>query len=154
MSCPHTGKEQKPKGWRMTALVEYLCSMSMDAYTMVRPEHLNHHGYLFGGQLLKWVDEYAWLAAARENPGCKLVTRAMNSIEFVRSAPVGAILRFHVALEERGRTSISYRTEVWCDPASGKHDEYLIFSTAVTFVNVDGDGNKIPLCAASCPDDK
>lgn len=31
----------------------------MENFTLVRPEHLNHHGYLFGGVLLKWVDEYA-----------------------------------------------------------------------------------------------
>lgn len=113
---------------------------------MVRPEHLNQHGFLFGGQLLLWVDEFAWLAAARENPGCKLVTRAMNSIEFVRTAPVGSILRFHIKQEHRGRTSIQYRTEVWCDEGRGE-PEYLMFSTAVVFVNVDAEGKKTPLCS-------
>jgi len=127
--------------------------MSINSFTMVRPEHLNHHGFLFGGQLLKWVDEYAWLAAARENPGCKLVTRAMDSIEFIRSAPVGSILRFHASCESRGKTSVRYRTEVWCDPVGGA-SEYLIFSTAVTFVNVDATGQKIPLCSTACPDSK
>ena len=29
----------------------------MESYKVVRPEHLNHYGYLFGGFLLKWVDE-------------------------------------------------------------------------------------------------
>jgi acyl-CoA hydrolase len=31
----------------------------MDNYTIVRKEHLNHHGYLFGGTLLSRVDEFA-----------------------------------------------------------------------------------------------
>jgi acyl-CoA hydrolase len=40
----------------------------MQTFTTVRPEHLNYHGFLFGGQLLLWVDEFAWMAAARDNP--------------------------------------------------------------------------------------
>ena len=38
----------------------------MDTFTLVRTGHLNHQGNLFGGQLLKWVDEYAWFAATRD----------------------------------------------------------------------------------------
>jgi acyl-CoA hydrolase len=120
--------------------------VSIETFTIVRPEHLNHHGFLFGGQLLLWVDEYAWLAAARENPGCRLVTRAMDSIEFHQAAPVGGILRFDVRQERRGRTSLRYRVDVHCD-APGAVEEVLIFSTTVTFVNVDDRGNKVDLCA-------
>ena len=36
----------------------------MESYKVVRPEHLNHFGHLFGGCLLKWVDEIAWIAAS------------------------------------------------------------------------------------------
>ena len=51
----------------------------MDTFTLVRTEHLNHHGKLLGGQLLKWVVEFAWLAAARDFCGSVLVTRAMDN---------------------------------------------------------------------------
>lgn len=124
--------------------------MGIETFTIVRPEHLNHHGFLFGGQLLLWVDEYAWLAAAREHPGCKLVTRAMDSIEFHQAAPVGGILRFDIRLEHQGRTSLRYRVDVHCD-APGAVTEVLIFSTTVTFVNVDEKGNKIELRCADAP---
>ena len=29
----------------------------MENYNLVRQEHLNHNGYLFGGQMLMWIDE-------------------------------------------------------------------------------------------------
>lgn len=122
-------------------------TMSIQTYAIVRPEHLNHHGFLFGGQLLLWVDEYAWLAAAKENPGCRLVTRAMDSIEFHERAPVGAILRFDVREKRRGRTSLCYAVDVYSDEP-GASAEKLIFSTAVTFVNVGENGMKTELC---CP---
>jgi acyl-CoA hydrolase len=98
------------------------------------------------------VDEYAWLAAARENPACKLVTRALDSIEFVRSAPVGSILRFAIELTHQGNTSLRYKTTVWC-MIPGEREEYQIFSTIVTFVNVDEKGCKIPICKPECTDE-
>ena len=53
----------------------------MENYKLVLPEHLNHFGDLFGGNLLKWVDESAWIAATREHPGCRFVTIAMDEVD-------------------------------------------------------------------------
>jgi acyl-CoA hydrolase len=116
----------------------------LDNYTIVRPEHLNHHGVLFGGSLLKWVDEYAWLVAARDFPGHKLVTRAMDRIDFHTQVPVGAILRFRILPEKQGETSITYAVEVFADePGAGV--EKLVFTNRVTFVCVDSGGAKCRL---------
>lgn len=116
----------------------------MDNFALVRPEHLSHHGYLFGGALLKWVDEFAWMAASRDFPGCRLVTVAMDRVEFHHPAPNGSILRFHILLKKQGTTSVTYAIDVYAD-APGADDETHIFSTNVTFVRVDEEGNKTPL---------
>ena len=113
----------------------------MDTFTIVRPEHLNHRGSLFGGQLLLWVDEYSWIAAAREFRNRYLVTRGMDSIDFKIPVPNGSILRFHIQLARRGKTSVTYRTEVFADDLIGK-EETLVFSTHITFVSVDEKGQK------------
>ena len=116
----------------------------MENYVLVRPEHLNHHGYLFGGVLLKWVDEFAWLAATREHPACRFVTVAMDRVEFKRPAPSGASLRFHIWQSRLGTTSVTYAVEVFSTPP-GASDEVSIFTTNVTFVRVDQTGKKCPL---------
>jgi acyl-CoA hydrolase len=116
----------------------------LETYTIVRPEHLNHHGVLFGGCLLRWVDEYAWLTAARDFPGHKLVTRAMEQADFHTQVPVGAILRFAILPARQGNTSVSYAVEVYSDEP-GKFGEKLVFTNTVTFVCVDEDGRKRPL---------
>lgn len=116
----------------------------MDTYTLVRPGHLNHHGKLFGGQLLKWVDEYAWLAAARDFCGSILVTRAMDNSEFKYGVPNGSILRFHIEQQRVGTTSALYSVDVYAD-MPGHTEERLIFTNRVTFVAIDEDGNKTPL---------
>ena len=116
----------------------------MDTFTIVRPEHLNHHGYLFGGQLLKWVDEYAWLTAARDFPGNYLVTRALDNIDFKTRVMNGSILRFHIRAWKQGNTSITYSVSVFAD-APGKKEEKQVFSTHITFACVDEHGIKHPL---------
>ena len=113
----------------------------MDNFTIVRPEHLNHHGYLFGGAMLKWVDEYAWLTASRDFPGCTMVTMAMNEIVFRQRVLLGSILRFNVQPRKRGRTSISYIVEVFADE-QGSSVEKKVFTTRVTFVRLDDEGKK------------
>jgi acyl-CoA hydrolase len=113
----------------------------MDLFTLVRPEHLNHHGYLFGGCMLKWVDEYAWLAATRAYPGYSLVTVAMNNIAFEHPVKNGSILRFAMSRERQGTTSVTYAVNVYAD-APGAMEEKHVFVTLVTFACVDAHGMK------------
>ncbi|BCR04109.1 acyl-CoA thioesterase [Desulfuromonas versatilis] len=116
----------------------------MDNFTIVRTEHLNHHGYLFGGALLKWIDEYAWLVASLDFTGCTLVTIAMDDIQFKHRVRNGSILRFSILPQRQGRTSVTYGVEVFADEPGGP-EEKKVFSTTITFVRVDEEGNSQPL---------
>ncbi|MCG5515776.1 MULTISPECIES: acyl-CoA thioesterase [Ectothiorhodospira] len=120
----------------------------MDTFKLVRPEHLNHYGYLFGGFLLKWVDEIAWIAASRDHPGCRFVTVAMNSVEFHKGVHQGTVLRFHSHEHSRGRTSVQYAVSAFADDLESGQEE-PIFSTCVTFVNLDESGEKMPMPGAT-----
>ncbi len=113
----------------------------MDTFNLVLSEHLNHHGYLFGGYMLKWVDEYVWLTASRDFPGNTLVTRAMDRIEFHTRVKNGAILRFHILPERQGTSSICYRVDVFADEP-GAEEEKRVFTNRVTLVCVDESGRK------------
>ncbi len=116
----------------------------METFALVRPEHLNHHGFLFGGALLKWVDEFAWLVASRDYPGCTFVTVAMDDIVFREPVDNGSILRFAILPRRQGRTSVNYSVEVWAD-APGSSHEHRVFSTCITFVRVNAEGRKVDL---------
>ena len=113
----------------------------MENHKLVLPEHLNHYGYLFGGYLLKWVDEYAWIAATLDFPGHNFVTIGLDKVEFKKSVRQGSILRFLVEKIKKGDSSVQYNVNVFCGRGEvGKQD--LIFSTNVTFVSVDKHGGK------------
>lgn len=113
----------------------------MENYKLVRPEHLNHFGYLFGGNLLKWVDEIAWMAATLEFPGCRFVTIGMDRVEFRRSVREGSVLRFDVERLRIGNTSVRYSVNVYNETVKAE-DEKRVFTTSVTFVCLGDDGKK------------
>jgi acyl-CoA hydrolase len=112
----------------------------MESFKLVLPEHLNHYGYLFGGALLQWVDETAYIAAALDYPGSNFVTVAMDRVEFHRSIRQGAILRLEALRERVGTTSVRYRVRVYHGP-----DPEPVFSTQITFVALGPDGAKTPV---------
>lgn len=116
----------------------------MNTYAIVRQEHLNHHGYLFGGQLLKWVDEFAFIVASRDFTGRNMVTRAMDKIDFKTRILPGSILRFSIRPARVGASSAGYVVEVWADEP-GASEEKPVFSVDITFVAVGPDGRKTAL---------
>lgn len=113
----------------------------MQFHTLVRSEHLNHNGNLFGGYMLLWVDEYAYIAAITEYPGARFVTRAMDVVSFTQGVGLGAVLTFDVNSTKVGCTSVTYSVEVTAtELPSGK--QHKVFSTNVTMCNTDENGNK------------
>lgn len=124
--------------------IEEKSSCDMENHKLVLPEHLNQYGYLFGGNLLKWVDEYAWIAASLEYPGCTFVTIGMDKVEFRKSVTEGTILKFLVEKTSKGTTSVQYLVKVFRGESTDS-EKNVIFSTHVTFVRIDEEGRKLPL---------
>ncbi len=118
----------------------------MQNHKLVLPEHLNHYGFLFGGYMLMWKDEVAWIAASLDHPGFRFVTVAMDEVEFRKSVRLGTILQFEVTPERKGRTSVTYSVEVTKEDLESGQKE-VVFTTGVTLVRVDPDGNKLALDA-------
>ena len=119
----------------------------MEHHKLVLPGHMNQHGFLFGGELLQWIDEFAWITATVDYPGLRFVTVAMDNVQFRKGIDVGEVLRFVVERVNVGQTSVRYRVRAHGivrqpDPAT------VLFETTITFVNLDAAGRKAPLPAA------
>ena len=117
----------------------------MNNYIIVRTEHLNQHGFLFGGQMLLWIDEFCWIAAAIDFPDKKLVTRAMGDTTFSRGIPNGSILRFETRQKSVGCSSVTYSCDVYIVD-SKEENKKPVFSTTITFTAVGKDGKKTRIC--------
>jgi len=86
----------------------------MNFYTRkwVKPEDLNPNGTLFGGTLLRWIDEEAVIYAIVQLGNPKVVTKFISEINFVNSAKQGDILELGIEATNFGRTSLTMRCEV------------------------------------------
>ena len=116
----------------------------MITYKLVMPEHINQYGVLFGGNLLKWIDETAWMAVSLDYPGSRFVTIGMDRVEFKKGVTGGSILRFKVTRQRVGTTSVTYAAEVHRREMH-QSEEVEIFTTDITFVRVGEDGAKVPI---------
>ena len=111
----------------------------MKTHRLVMPGDLNQYGFLFGGKMLSWVDEACWIAASLDYPDCSFVTVAMNKVEFLHGVDEGVILEIDCEEAKKGTTSVTYEVHVY----TGREDQSdAIFSTQITFVNVDEGGKK------------
>ncbi|MBC7979695.1 MAG: acyl-CoA thioesterase [Armatimonadetes bacterium] len=114
----------------------------MDTHHLVLPGDLNHYGSLFGGRLLSWVDEAAWIAASIEFPHCQLVTIALDKVEFRHGVRDGSILKINCRQSRKGKTSVTYQVVVTDEKNSPTNP---IFTTHITFVSVNDQGEKRPI---------
>jgi acyl-CoA hydrolase len=111
----------------------------LETHRLVLPGDLNQYGSLFGGRLLSWVDEAAWIAASAELPHCQFVTIAMDKVEFRHGVGDGTILRIACEMTRKGNTSVTYQVRV-TDVRNAP--EVPVFQTNVTFVSVNDRGDK------------
>ena len=102
---------------------------------------MNDQGSLFGGYLLKWIDEVAYITACIEHPGNRFVTIALDNVEFNHPIALGEILRFAVSETRKGNTSVAYLVEVFGEKVAPS-PETILFATHITFVNLDNSGKK------------
>jgi len=116
----------------------------MNHRKLVQPEHMNDQGSLFGGYLLKWLDEFAYITACIQHPGNRFVTIGLAGVEFHHPISLGEILRFAVTETRKGTTSVEYLVEVFGEKMAPNAAETL-FATSITFVNLDKSGKKAAL---------
>ncbi|MFO8007918.1 MAG: acyl-CoA thioesterase [Candidatus Brocadiia bacterium] len=118
--------------------------MDYQHHMIVRQEHLNQYGNLFGGRVLAVIDELAFIACARTYPGRNFVTRAVRDAEFTAPARLGDMLEFRFGVESVGRTSVTVRVAMIIrDGQTGR--EAQSFDGAVVMVCVDDAGEPTPV---------
>ena len=106
--------------------------------TIVRQEHLNQYGNLFGGYVLLWIDELAFI-------GRNFVTRALHRAEFHATAHLGDMLEFAFAVDHVGRTSVHVHVHMSVVNRNDPDELHLSFDGTVVLVCVDDDGQPIPV---------
>lgn len=86
--------------------------MNFHTRKWIKPEDLNPNGTLFGGSLLRWIDEEAAIYAIIQLDHAHIVTKYVSEINFVASARQGDIIELGIAAVRFGTTSLTMRCAV------------------------------------------
>jgi acyl-CoA hydrolase len=114
--------------------------MNFHTRKWVKPEDLNPNGTLFGGSLLKWIDEEAAIYAITQLNNQKVVTKLISEINFLSSARQGDIIELGITATAFGRTSIT----LTCEVRNKITRKSILTVDRLVFVSLGEDGHPVP----------
>ncbi len=107
---------------------------------IISPPNLNSGNTLFGGQLLKWIDEEVSIFAMCQLGTNRVLTKFMSEIDFRQPAYLGEIVEIGTEVVSFGTTSITLRCQV---RVKGKN-KVVITIDKIVFVHIDEQGRPKP----------
>ena len=116
---------------------------------LIKPEDLNARGTLFGGQVLKWIDEEASIFTICQLGERSIVTKAMSEINFVASAKTGDIIEIGCQLVQFSTKSVT----ISCEVRNNDTKHTILRINKIVFVAVDENGRPKPHNKPSDEDD-
>lgn len=110
--------------------------MNFHTRKWVKPEDLNPNGTLFGGSLLRWIDEEAAIYAIIQLGTSRCVTKYMSEINFVSSAKKGDIIELGMVATKFGHTSMTLQ----CVVRNKLTRKTILAIDEIVFVSLDENG--------------
>ena len=104
---------------------------------LICPAHINHYGRLFGGHLLKWIDELAGIVAIR-HCGCTVTTAAIDNLQFRAPAYTGDMIVLRGWVTSVGRSSMEVRVDTYREALDGRRE--MINKAYIEMVAIDCQG--------------
>lgn len=114
--------------------------MNFHTRKWIKPEDLNPNETLFGGSLLRWIDEEAAIYSIVQLGNNRAVTKYISEINFVSSARKGDIIELGITATSFGHTSITLR----CEVRNKISRKSILTIEKIVFVNLDEHGNPTP----------
>ena len=117
-------------------------SMTEQQY-LVCPAHINHYGRLFGGHLLKWIDELAGIVAIRHCGGT-VTTAAIDDLQFQAPAYTGDMVVLQGRLTYVGRSSMEIRVDTYREALDGTREIINRAYIDMVCINCKGQPEEVP----------
>lgn len=103
---------------------------------MATPNDTNVAGDIFGGWIMSQID-IAGAVVAHKRAAGRVVTVAVNSIQFHRPVFVGDMVSYYASIEKEGRTSLTVKVEVYAERERGSAECFKVTEATLTYVAVD-----------------
>lgn len=111
---------------------------------LMMPRDTNALGTIFGGIIMSEIDLAAAIEAHKHHPD-KIVTVAMDKVEFKQAVQVGDLVSFYTDTTRIGRTSITAHVSVWAQRRFGGGTFVHVTEADVTMVAVDDNFKPTPI---------
>ena len=109
------------------------------------PRDTNHHGTIFGGVILSYIDVAGGVEAVRCTGHDRFVTVAMKEVIFHEPVYVGDLVSFYAETTKVGNTSITIRVVVEAERFGSRGQIVQVTEAEVVFVAVSQNREKIPI---------
>ncbi|MCP1109353.1 acyl-CoA hydrolase [Lachnospiraceae bacterium PF1-21] len=86
---------------------------------IVRPNHLNGSGRLFGGALMQWIDEVAGIVAMKHTRG-NVITASVDHLDFLNPAHENDVIVMIGKGTYTGNTSMEVKVDSFVEARSGE----------------------------------
>ena len=107
---------------------------------MIAARDLNSNGSLFGGRVLGWIDEEAFIYASCQLESESIVARTMSEINFVATGRQGDVIEIGMETVAFGRTSLTLH----CVVRNRRTKKTITAVEKIVFVLVDESGRPAP----------
>ncbi len=107
---------------------------------IIRAQHINSYGRLFGGYLMQWMDELAAIVS-RRHCGSEVTTAAVDNLNFKAGAYMGDMVALVGKLVYVGRTSMEVRIDAYVEDRTGIRRN--INRAYIVMVAVDQEGRAV-----------
>jgi len=111
---------------------------------VMMPKDTNALGTIFGGIILSYIDQAGAVEAHRHTRG-RLVTVAMNEVEFHSPVFVGDLVSFYTETLRTGTTSITVKVVVESERRLPEPRRVKVTEATLVFVHVDEHNSPRPL---------
>jgi len=121
---------------------------------LVRPQHTNAHGTVFGGEVVSWVDIAAACCAMRHS-STLVVTASIDAMAFLSPIHVGWVVCLDASVNFAAHTSCEVGVKVSAfNPVTG--ERHHTATAYLTFVALDSYGRPTPIPAVvpQTPDER
>jgi acyl-CoA thioesterase YciA len=140
---PQETSKQSPQESPKAMSVDGAPRGALTVRIIAMPADTNANGDIFGGWVLSRMDQAGGIAGVERARG-RVVTVAIDAMQFIRPVRVGDVLEVYTEVERIGRTSMNIHVEAWAMRFQ-THVREQVTQAMFKFVAIDDAGKPRPI---------
>ncbi len=144
MADQEQGQEHEHKREEERRSARKPCGASRSIMTqLIFPQDTNHHGTMFGGKVMEYIDKLAAIAGMRHAQG-QVVTASSDSLDFLAPIRLGEVIEVEAFVTWTHKSSMEIYVKVQSENLYSGERRTTVTSF-LTFVALDASGKPTPV---------